>query len=419
MINTLKKSVFLLATSLLFLGISSIACAGELFFNGFVQGNYSANLETSNPNGDDFKWAEEKVQIKIGGDKDPFYLFLKIDLSYDHLDDETDLELREGYIDYLSESWDLRVGRQIITWGVGDLIFINDIFPKDYEAFFSGRPLEYLKIGSDAVKIGIYPRFISAELVIIPFFESNNSPKRGRFWMFDPMPHITNRHEEEPITNLGNTELALRIYRNLIDYDVSLYFYKGFFRQSSMLPNNIPSPTKITLFYPELSVYGASLQGRVMNGIISFEVGYYDSRQDRKGTDSMIPNSQTRFLIGYQRQLWEDFTIGLQYYGAYMHDYSEYETNLPEGFPKEKRFHDLMTIRLTQLLRHQTLKVSFFSFWGLSEGDYMIIPEVKYNFSDHIWAALGANIFGGGEEWSQFGSLDKNDIIYTIIRYEF
>ncbi len=48
--------------------------------------------------------------------------------------------VREAYADY-SRAWlDLRLGRQIITRGVGDLVFINDVFPKDWSAFFPGGP---------------------------------------------------------------------------------------------------------------------------------------------------------------------------------------------------------------------------------------------------------------------------------------
>lgn len=89
------------------------------------------------------------------------------------------------------------------------------------------------------------------------------------------------------------------------------------------------------------------------------------------------------------------------------------------GFPEEKEWQDLFTVRLTHMFLHQTLKLSFFSFWSFSDGDYLLIPEVKYNFTDNIWAALGANIFGGGEEWNQFGGLDNNDNIYVQMRYEF
>lgn len=410
------KITVLILTLLIF---SNSAYADDVNIHGFFQGNYSAGLYGSNPDGGDFKWAEEKLQLKISADKESFYLFLKGELSYDHISEESELELREGYLDYLSNDWDLRLGRQVITWGLGDLIFINDVFPKDYEAFFSGRPMEYLKKGIDGIKLGIYPSFASAELVIIPFFEPNVYQDNKRFWMFDPMPLVMNRREEEPTINMENTEIALRVYRDIAGLDTSLYFYRGFFRQPSILPDNLSTPTKITLFYPELTVYGASLQGRALNGIISLEGGYYASRQDRKGTDPMIPNQSTKFLIGYQRQLREDFTAGMQYYTVYMHDYNQYKINLSSGFPQEKRLQDLLTLRLTHLFMHQTLRLSFFSFWSLSDGDYMFIPEVKYNFSDHVWAAIGADIFGGGEVWNQFGQLDKNDNIYLQMRYEF
>ncbi len=404
---------------IMIISISNMAYGESLKIHGFFQGNYSANSDGSNPDGGDFKWAEEKLQLKVSADKDSFYFFLKADLSLDHIDNEPDMEFREAYIDYLSDNWDVRLGRQIITWGVGDLIFINDTFPKDYEAFFSGRPMEYLKIGSDSIKIGMYPSFASAELVIIPSFEPNNFPRKNRFWMFDPMPAVTNRNRKEPSTNLENTEIALRLYRDIAGFDASLYFYRGFFRQQSMLPDSFSAPTMLTLLHPGLSVYGASIQGRALDGIISIEAGFYDSRDDRNGKDPMIPNQSSRYLLGYQKQLWKDFTAGFQYYTSYMHDYDRYKNSLPAGFPQERRWQDYFTVRLTHLFMHQTLKISFFSFWSVSDGDYMLIPEIKYNFTDNIWTALGANIFGGGEEWNQFGSLDKDDNLYVQIRYEF
>jgi len=387
--------------------------------HGFAQGNYSVNTDTSNPDGGDFKWAEERLQIKLDASKNTMRLFLKTDILYDHVDEIDGAELKEGFVDFTAEKWDTRIGRQVITWGVGDLIFINDIFPKDYEAFFSGRPLEYLKKGVDGIKIGVYPSYASAELIIIPFFEPNNFPDPKRFHMFDPMPSVANRNKEEPSTKIDNTEIALRIYRDVAGFDGSIYFYRGFFRQPSMLPDSMAAPTRIDLIFPSLSVYGASLQGRALEGVLSIEAGYYDSRQDRDGADPVVPNSQIRFLTGYQRQMWEDFTLGLQYYAEYMKAYSEYRTNLPSGFPREKRYHDLASVRVTQFLVHQTLKLSFFSFYSPSDRDYLLNPEIKYNFSDSVWAAVGANIFGGGDEWNQFGQLDQNDNMYTQIRYEF
>jgi hypothetical protein len=402
---------------LLFFPLSVMGADASL--HGFVQGNYSRDTETDNPDGGDYKLSEERVQLRLEAAADPFRLFIKGDAYHDNIDKHSIIELREGYADYTSEKWDARIGRQVITWGVGDLLFINDVFPKDFEAFFSGRPMEYLKKGIDGAKVGLYPGFVNFEFIVITSFEPNNYPDPSRFWMFDPMAGITNRETQDPYKDFHKAETALRVYRDVAGFDTSLYYYQGFSRQPSMMPDNPLTPTKLTLFYPELSVYGASVQGRALSGVLSFETGYYDSRQDRHGTDPMIPNSQTRYLIGYQRQLWEDFTLGLQYYGEYMQDYSAYVQNLPFGFPQDKRLQQLASVRLTQFMIHQTLRLSFFAFYGLSDGDYMLNPEVKYNLTDAVWIAVGGNVFGGGKPWSQFGQFAKDDNVYTQLRYEF
>jgi hypothetical protein len=279
--------------------------------------------------------------------------------------------------------------------------------------------MEYLKKGVDGAKVGMYPGFASIELIAIPYFEPNNYPDPRRFWMYDPLSGITNREVQDPYRDLRKTEAALRIYRDVAGFDTSLYYYSGYSRQPSVMPDNPITPTKLTLFYPKLDVYGASSQGRAFDGVVSLEAGYYDSKDDQSGDDPMIPNSQTRYLVGYQRQPWEDFTLGLQYYGEYMEDYSAYVQNLPPGFPQEKRLHQLATVRMTQFLMNQTLRLSFFAFYGLSDGDYLLNPEVKYSLTDAVWIAVGGNVFGNGKPWSQFGQFAKDDNVYSQLRYEF
>lgn len=414
----MKKQIIWLSI-LIVISPAFSAHAGDISVHGFVQGNYSLNATSQNPDGSDFKYAEERLQLKLDASEDPFKLFFKGDLFYDNVYKSAQMELREGYIDYTSKKWDVKIGRQIVTWGIGDLVFINDIFPKDYQAFFSGRPLEYLKKGVDGAKLSFYPEIASFEFVIIPFFEPNNYPEPKRFYQFDPMPAVTNRERKKPPASFGNSEVALRVYRDIGGFDTSIYLYRGYFRRPYLIADNLFNPAKITLYYPKLSVYGFSSQGKGLDGIISFEGGYYDSRQDRGGTGYAVPNSQTRLIAGYQKELWEDFTVGIQYYTEYMHKYFEYKQNLPEGFPKDKRFYQLASLRLTQFLKHQTLKFSFFAFYSVSDKDYQLNPEVRYSFTDSIWGALGGNIFSGGKKWSQFGQLSKNDNVYVQLRYEF
>ncbi len=393
------------------------AYAQDITFHGFVQGNLSARItgeETPDSSeGGDYLSGEQRLRGEITGTAESTAFTLRADLVHDSVSDEDTIDIREGYIDYRTDNYDLRAGRQIITWGAGDLLFINDTYPKNYSALFSGQPLEYLKVGSDAIKLSIYSDKISADLVVIPFFEPYQLPDSKRFFLYSPMT-ITGINT--PREEVENSEIALRLYRQLGRFDTSIYLYRGFFKIPGMRPL---SPTDAELFYPQLAVYGFSMQGAFADGVLSIEGGYYDSLDDRTGDDPTISNSSARYILGYSKQFWTDFTAGVQYYGEYMQDYNNYEVSLPAGFPKTDKIHQLITLRLTQMLKYNTLRLGLFTFYSPDEEDYFVIPEARYNITDSLWTSVGVNIFGGKDSQTFFGQLDKNDNLFATIRYEF
>lgn len=91
---------------------------------------------------------------------------------------------------------------------------------------------------------------------------------------------------------------------------------------------------------------------------------------------------------------------------------------MPAGFPARPELRDLIGLRLTKLLRYQTLKLSLFTIYSPLARDYFLNPEISYNFTDRLWAALGGNIFGGPAD-SFFGQLGLNDNVYLAVRYSF
>jgi hypothetical protein len=123
------------------------------------------------------------------------------------------------------------------------------------------------------------------------------------------------------------------------------------------------------------------------------------------------------WLAAWQTQPWEDFALNLQYYVQRMHDYAAYRAALPTGFPVEKRTNHTLGLRATQFLLHQTLSLSVYASRS-NNGDYFVNPELRYSFTDRIWSALGANVFGG-KPWGQFGQLARDDNLYLQLRYEF
>jgi hypothetical protein len=156
-----------------------------------------------------------------------------------------------------------------------------------------------------------------------------------------------------------------------------------------------------------------------MGGVLSIEGGYYDSRDDHAGVNPAIANSEARFLLGYQRQLSEDFTVGVQYYAEIMMDFDAYERALPDSFASRKKYRDIVTLRLTRFLLHQTWMLSLFSFYSPAEQDYLLQPQVNYRISDRFSTTLGANLFGGEKRTTFFGQFNGNDNLYLTLRYDF
>ena len=399
---------------------TATAQVGDWPVHGFLQTNWS--IRTTGVGGDallaeDFLLGDQRLQLELERySSDGMAGFLaKVDFFHDALTNRADLEMREAYIDFVLVPVALRLGRQIVTWGVGDLIFINDVFPKDYAAFFSGRPLQYLKVGVDALKLDLMSGLASAEIVVMPTFEPNRLPGPDRFVFFDPFPGLP-RVEQRPDLSISNSQVALRVYRRLAESDVSLYAYRGFYL--SPAPQPIGEPDRLLLRFPRLNVYGASLERAGFSGVVSAEVGYYDSREDPGGFDPWIPNSELRALAGYRRQLWPESRLGLQYYVEWMQDYGAYLASLPPRVRPRDELRHVATLRYTQQLAYRTWQLGFFVFLGLSEADYFAIPEILHRVTEDVWVALGANLFGGGRQ-DLFGAMDANDNVYLTVRYAF
>jgi len=395
--------------------------AEELPIHGFLQVNYDARLTGQHPpgsEGGDFLFGEERFQLRLDKSGEKGRLFIRTDFFHDAVANRPDLEVREAYVDTSMGGTDVRVGRQLLIWGVGDYLFINDVFAKDWGAFFSGRPVEYLRVPQDALKLDLGTRTVSAEIVAMPFFQADKLPPRTRFLQFDPFPGVA-RSTQKPAMEFQNTEVAARVYSTTWGFDTALYLYRGFLHMPGFDADRMIAPTQITERFPRLAVYGASTRGNALGGVVSAEVGYYDSLTDHAGHDPIIPNSSFRYLAGYQRQLWEDFTLGLQYYGEVMMQYEAYRVSVPSGSPLQDRHRQLMTLRLTQLFWNQTLRVGLFAFYSPTDQDYYLIPEIRYSISDNLWVAAVGNVFGGRRPTTFLGQLDANDNLSVTVRYEF
>jgi hypothetical protein len=154
-------------------------------------------------------------------------------------------------------------------------------------------------------------------------------------------------------------------------------------------------------------------------GIGNLEFGYYNSREDRKGNNLFIKNSEFQLLMGYERELAKNFTVSFQYYLEYMMDYGNYKQALISGAKAADENRHVITWRLTKLLLHQNLELSIFTYYLTSDNDAYLRPKIHYKINDHWSVEAGSNIFIGKDEYTFFDQFEKNTNIYMGIRYSF
>ncbi len=340
----------------------------------------------------------------------------KGDVWADGITEKGEYDTREAWMFARpSDVLDVKIGRQVLTWGTGDLVFLNDLFPKDWQSYFIGRDSEYLKAPSDALKASFFTSFASLDLVYTPRFDPDRyiTGEYVSHWNGSELSGRDNvTGAQVPDQWFKDEEIALRLYRNIHNYELALYGYRGFWKRPAGQSGSGEH------LFPELSVYGFSARGRAGRGIGNLEFAYYRSGQDRDGTNPMINNSELRYLAGYNQDLARDFNASLQYYMEQILHYDEYENSLIQG-PARNRFRHVITLQLTWLLMNQNLELSLASYLCPSDRDAYLRPRAAYKWTDDIIMEAGANIFTGREMHTFFGQFEDNTNVYTAVRFSF
>ncbi|MCA9752469.1 MAG: hypothetical protein KC591_09785 [Gemmatimonadetes bacterium] len=388
--------------------------AAEVQIGGFVEGAWGARTARSPVHVDQRDWmlSEIRAQLQLSSYGDRGEAFARVDIVEDEItDDGTHVEVREGWARFTTfgDHLEVKAGRQALTWGTGDLVFVNDLFPKDWESFFLGREDQYLKAPSDAVRLGLFGLPFNVDFVYTPQFTGDRLPNPGPRFSF--VPPANTLPPTTPEETFDNSEVALRVSRWLGSWASNLYWYHGFAKTPTGVIQTPATPSDtFRPFHPALDVYGASLRGDVAGTITWIEggwtVGAEDGGPGANGTTVIVPPDLASWIVGVERQLFPDFTTGVQWFGT---------RTLPDEGDGETSH--LGTIRIEKMARGQTLRLSLFAFYSFTDEDSYLRPLVTYKPADELELALGANVFGGDE--GRFAPFDVDDNLYTRIRWSF
>jgi len=391
--------------------------------HGFAEGAVASRVQNDPTQPGDFVLNEARFRLDLSHFGERAELRFKGDfLSDDIAGGGVDVDVRQALIVLRAASWlDVRAGRQVLTWGTGDLVFLNDLFPKDYQSFFIGREDEFLKAPSNSIKLSAYSRAGNLDVVWTPVFEPDRYMTGQRLSFFSPMAGgiVSATAMGQPLNavppaeQFQDGEFTARLYKTVHGYELALYGYKGFSKEPTAFDTTAAAPT-----FAELAVYGASARGNLLGGIANVEAAYHQSIDDEGGDDPNVPNSQLRTLAGYERELAPNFTAGVQHYLEWIQNYDELIDASPWPEFEQRETRQTMTARLTYRAMQQTLTLSLFGFVALEDGDVYLRPSITRKWTDAVSVALGGNVMAGDQD-TFFGQLEDNTNIYMRFRYSF
>jgi hypothetical protein len=385
----------------------------RLVWSGFVEAAYgrrrhgSSDFDTSQTLGDlrarvDTEWSNDALKLALTGDA-----------LYDDYEDGFETDLRELSLSLSpGDSLDLKIGRQVLTWGTGDLLFLNDLFPKGWVSFFAGRDDEYLKAPSDAVRATWYNGLINVDAVWSPRFDPDDYLTGERFSFFWPMTgQVVAPRPPLAADEPNDGELALRLFRTVESTEYAIYAYRGFFKRP------LGASPELEPTFPALAVVGGSLRRPLGSGLFNAEAAYHASRDDDSGSNPLVPNDQFRLLVGYEFEARARLTLGFQGYLERTLDYDALIDNSPSPAFEPERSRFVLTNRVTYRSARDRLTLSLFTFYSPTDDDYYLRPSVSYRQSDRWLMTAGANLFGGKRNYTFFGQLEDNTNAYIRIRF--
>lgn len=343
------------------------------------------------------------------------------------------IEIKELYLDINFQNFDLRIGRQIVRWGVVEGARVTDeINPLDFYELIL-RDIDDRYIPLFMIKGDLYLGSNTFEGILIPEVRGHRPAPKGSEWeQFRLLPNLEKPgqpYEDFP-DNIENTEIALKYTRVFSGFELSAsYFYTwddfpSSFRSIAGSGGFPLAPSvNFTPKYNRLHVYGTTFSKTFPGFVFNAEAAYVDGKVfgSRFGDGLSVEGGEiqknyVKYAVGLDL-----YILGVDVSPAAIQQYIiDYETSIIQDkidtvgavFIRKEFIHNLWTGNL--------LVLYFFN-----DKDWLIRPRTFYNISDRLRLSFGVDIFEGKigtglpGEFHFVGFFDNNDRIFWDITYSF
>ena len=244
------------------------------------------------------------LNLSFGHQHEQFQLSSKFALEYKpslnnysfKMDDPQDflIDLRELYMTWQLDFGEIRLGKQIQTWG-----FVDENSPLDnssaYDYNFLFETGTERKIASNSLALDLYYNNLKVGLTTTPFHSINRLPSRNAEFPID-LPVTPNEYQFIDTKNVNEYGGYLQYNSDIADIAVS--YFSGYDRIFNLSGINIHETTGGEIYsepdtvfsYRKTEVIGLSTQAFIGDLSLRADVGYFDTEDQNKNVSRPHPN---------------------------------------------------------------------------------------------------------------------------------
>jgi len=332
----------------------------------------------------------------------------------------TATQVKEAYLLYQGNAFDLRLGQQQIVWGKTDGLRMLDIVnPLDMREFILDDFLDS-RIGLAAARLNWYPDIDieqEIELLVIPDAHMAEAAPAGSRWAFatPATPAGFTLQQQAPDTpnwSARNAEAGAAWRGNIDGWDLSANYFYGWKDAPNALRNILPGTVQLKLKHFRMHTIGGSFSNAfgafVVRGEMAANLREGINRQGTTFADTVARKTTLNAAVAVE---WtqHNWTISPQFF---IRRISGWNASL-----LEKQTTGFWTLRLATDYMHEKLKPELLLIADWADGGWLARPKVVYDWSDHITATAGADLIGGTHGF--LGQFAANDRIYGELEYTF
>lgn len=325
-------------------------------------------------------------------------------------------ELREGYLRYQGNSFDVSIGRRIVVWGRADSINPTDTI--------SSRDRTLLFPENDDQRRGNF--------MITGNYALNESSTVSLFWLPEFRPNVIPLTPTPGTFNQGQ-DVSTHLVQFAAKYDYagkgvdwSLSYFDGMDRNPNLAITAIgPLGVSFTQRYYRIRAIGFDASTIIGRYGLRSEVAYVRTKDD-KGDNPEIFNPYLFAVVGGDRDVFQNVNINVQYLFHYTFSYQSPhivqnpifraigEANNLLSLQTHQVLHGL-SVRLNRKWLNDSLETGLTGLVFFNDGDVLLTPKMTYKVTDNVRITVGGDYYAGNNN-AVLGRLKSNSTAYIGIR---